>query len=225
MNRSRWLFPLVASAALLVAGASFAFTVHQKQSAEDAKAAAQSELVKSAETIRAGCMRDPAQVRTLLGPTACTDAKAIIDRPPAEKGETGARGATGAQGPVGPQGAPGPQGPTGKPGPAGQQPGCLILVSKCQGPTGPRGLEGLTGAQGAAGVDGTDGVDGKDGAAGTDGAPGDAGPKGDPGPQGTPGPDGPVCETGSSLEKQQVITTEFPTGVWILVCVLDNQQP
>lgn len=228
MHRSRWLFPVVASAALLVAGASFFITVHQKQTAEGGKAAAQSELVQSAEKIRAACLKDPAQVRVLLGPTACTDAKAIIDRPPAEKGQTGARGATGATGPAGPTGArgptgaPGAQGPAGKPGAPGAAPGCLILVSKCQGPTGPPGIQGLTGAQGAAGEAGAQGPAGE---AGPKGEPGPQGPAGNQGPEGPQGTPGPACPDGSSLQKQQVITTEFPAGLWILVCVLTDQAP
>lgn len=227
LTRSR-RYEILAVVAVIAAGTSLGIVTYQKRTAEDGKAAAQSELVQSAETIRRGCMKDPAQVRALLGSTACTDAKAIIDRPPAEKGETGARGTTGAQGPTGPAGArgatgaQGAQGPAGKPGAPGAAPGCMILVSRCQGPTGPAGIQGLTGPPGPAGPVGPAGPTGD---AGPKGPAGDPGAPGGVGPQGPPGPAGPACEAGSSLQKQQVTTTEYPLGLWILACVLDNQQP
>lgn len=40
-----------------------------------------------------------------------------------------------------------------------------------------------------------------------------------------PGPPGPTCPEGSTLQKQQVVTTEAPTGLWILACVLTDQNP
>lgn len=40
-----------------------------------------------------------------------------------------------------------------------------------------------------------------------------------------PGPPGPTCPEGSTLQKQQVVTTEAPTGLWILTCVLTDQNP
>lgn len=45
---------------------------------------------------------------------------------------------------------------------------------------------------------------------------------GEPGKQGEAGP---TCPEGSTLQKQQVLTTEAPTGLWVLACVLDDQNP
>lgn len=189
---------------------------------KDDKQQAQAELVQSAETIKAACAKDPATVRTLLGTDACTKAKEITERPPAQKGDTGARG------PMGPQGPRGPAGPPGRAGTNGASPGCLILVSKCQGPPGPRGFQGLTGPTGPAGADGADPVDGKDGVDGADGADGAAGKDGAPGkegPPGPPGPAGPACPDGSSLQTVHVITTEAPTGTAVQACVITDQNP
>jgi hypothetical protein len=200
-------------------------------SQKDDKQRAQAELVQSAETIKAACSRDPATVRALLGADACTKATAIVDRPPAEKGDPGARGPIGPQGPPGAQGPRGPSGAAGRAGTNGQSPGCLILVSKCQGPTGPPGIAGLTGASGAAGEAGPAGPAGPAGEQGPKGPAGDPGPpgsQGDPGPagpQGPQGPAGPSCPDGSSMQKQHIVTTEQPTGTWVLVCVLDDQNP
>lgn len=207
---------------------------------KDDKEAAQAELVQLAEANQAACKRDPTVAAKILGAGVCQQTKEIVERPPAEKGDPGA---TGARGPVGPPGPAGPPGPQGSPGPAGRPgatgrpgptPGCLILITKCQGQPG---VDGLTGAPGQPGTPGTAGVDGKDGAPGTpgadgkDGAPGEPGKDGAPGKDGPPGPPGPAgpagptCEAGSSLQKQHVVTTEQPTGVWVLNCVLDEQLP
>lgn len=230
MPNRRWV-AVVGIVGCVLGGASLVLTTVQKKDAEGEKAAAQVELVQSAEKIRAACVADPVKVRALLGPTACADAKAVIDRPPAEKGETGARGATGATGPAGPQGAQGPIGPR---GPAGPAPGCLILVSKCEGPRGPAGFPGLTGPQGAAGEAGAQGPAGEAGPKGEPGAQGPAGeqgpqgPQGDPGqvgPQGPAGPAGPSCPDGSSLQKVREITVEQPAGLWVVECVLQDQNP
>jgi len=35
----------------------------------------------------------------------------------------------------------------------------------------------------------------------------------------------PLCPAGSSSQKQRVMTEEFPLGVWVSVCVLDDQNP
>lgn len=40
-----------------------------------------------------------------------------------------------------------------------------------------------------------------------------------------PGPPGPTCPEGSTLQKQQIVTTEFPTGLWVQLCVLTDQNP
>lgn len=198
---------------------------------KDDKRQAQAELVQSAETIKAACNRDPGAVRALLGTDACTKAKEITERPPAEKGDPGARGPIGPAGPAGPQGPRGPVGPVGQAGRNGTSPGCLILVSKCQGAEGPRGFPGLTGPSGAAGEAGPAGPAGPAGEAGPKGDQGPAGeqgPKGDQGevgPQGPVGPAGPSCPAGSTLQTLNVMTEESPTGTAVQVCVLDDQNP
>jgi len=195
---------------------------------KDDKQQAQAELVQSAETIKAACAKDPAQVRVLLGTDACTKAKEITERPAAEKGDPGARGPIGPQGPAGPPGPRGPAGAVGQAGRNGTTPGCLILVSKCQGSTGPRGIPGLTGPSGgtgAAGPAGPAGPAGEQGPAGDPGPPGSQGDPGPAGPQGPQGPAGPSCPAGSTLQTQHVMTTEAPTGIAVAVCVLTDQNP
>lgn len=198
---------------------------------KDDKDAARAELVQSAETIKAACAKDPAQVQAVLAdPNACAKAKEITERPPAEKGDPGARGPIGPQGPAGPQGPRGPAGPSGQAGRNGASPGCLILVSKCQGPTGPRGVPGLTGAPGAAGEAGPAGPQGEAGPKGEQGPQGEQGPTGDQGdqgpagPQGPPGPAGPACPDGSELQTIHVVTTETPAGTAVQACVLTDQK-
>lgn len=215
-------YRIVAVAGVVVGGAALALTSWQVTHERDSKEAAQQELVQSAETIRSGCEKNPAQVRALLGPDACSKAKEIIDRPPAEKGDPGARGPIGPAGPVGPQG---PRGPVGQQGPAGASPGCLILVSRCQGEQGPRGFPGLTGEPGAAGATGEQGPAGEQGPKGETGPQGVQGDPGPAGPQGPPGPAGPACPDGSSLQKVHEITVEQPGGLWVVECVLDDQNP
>jgi hypothetical protein len=200
-----------------------AVTAYDRQQQADQKVSAQNELADLAEKNRQACERNPAAAEKVLGVGVCQQAKAITERPPAEKGDkgdTGARGPVGPQGPPGKDGSPGPQGPPGKPGANGATPGCLILVTKCQGSQGPQGIQGLTGPAGADGQDGSDGVDGKDGAPGEPGKDGTQGPAG---PQGPTGPAGPSCPAGSTLEQQEVITTEHPAGLRVAVCVLDDQ--
>jgi len=227
MTRDR-VWPVVSVLAMVGAAASLVVAVLNGSAQRGDKEAAQGELSSLAEQVQAACQQDPVTARKILGADACGKSKEIVERPPAEKGD---RGDPGATGPRGPQGEMGPRGPAGPQGVAGQSPGCLILVSKCQGSQGPRGFQGLTGAPGVAGVDGTDGVDGRDGVDGADGATGEQGPKGDQGiqgpagQQGPPGPAGPSCPDGSTLQKQQIVTKDQPTGVWIVVCVLDDQNP
>lgn len=229
LTRSRG-YEIVAVVAIVAAGASLAITAHQKQSAEDGQVAAQVELLQSAEKIRAACAKNPTQVQTVLGdPNACAKAKEVVDRPKPEKGDTGARG------PVGPPGEKGPRGPAGPSGPAGtdgRTPGCLILVSKCQGPTGPRGFPGLTGASGGVGETGPQGPAGPAGEAGPKGETGQQGPVGNQGESGQVGPQGPPGPAGpdSSAEKCAALTGELQTvtvqtddpltPIKVLVCVL-----
>lgn len=195
------------------------------------KEQAQAELVQLAEANQRACKSNPAQAAQILGAGVCQQTKEIVERPPAEKGDPGATGPRGPQGPAGPAG---PQGPRGVPGPqgiAGPSPGCLILISRCQGGQGPQGVQGLTGApgdQGEAGPPGPQGEPGEAGPKGESGTAGPAGPQGEAGavgPQGPPGPAGPSCPEGSALKQQQVVTTEQPTGVQVLACVLDDQSP
>lgn len=195
---------------------------------KDDKQQAQAELVSLAEANQRACKSDPVTAARVLGAGVCQQTKEIVDRPPAEKGDPGAVGARGAQGEKGPKGDKGDPGTSGR---NGQSPGCLILVSKCQGPQGPRGPQGLTGGLGPAGGEGPTGPGGPAGEQGPKGDQGDLGPKGDrgdqgdQGPIGPQGPAGPTCPNGSSLQKQHVITTEAPAGTWVLVCVLDDQNP
>lgn len=205
-----------------------AVTAYDRQQQADDKQAAQTELADLAEKNRQACERNPAQAAKVLGAGVCQQAKAITERPPAEKGDPGVPG---ARGPVGPQGPAGPQGPTGPRGPqgvAGQTPPCILLIGGCVGKQGP---PGATGAAGTAGEQGATGPKGETGPAGPEGEAGPAGPQGEPGaqgpagPQGPPGPAGPSCPAGSHSEKQEVLTTEHPAGVWIVVCVLDDQTP
>lgn len=231
MTRDSLLFRGIAVAALLVGGAGLAITTLQKQDAETGQAAAQSELADLAEKNRAACLRmGPNAAEKVLGKGVCQQAKEIVERPvEGKQGEPGARGAVGPQGPQGPAGPAGPVGPAGvagKPGSPGASPGCLILVTQCRGPEGPPGVPGLTGPSGPAGETGAQGETGPKGETGATGPQGLQGETGAKGEQGIPGPAGPPCETGSHLEKQQVLTVEAPiTGVWILACVLDDQNP
>lgn len=50
-------------------------------------------------------------------------------------------------------------------------------------------------------------------------------PDGKQGPSGPAGPAGPVCEAGSTPQKKEVMTSEEPTGLWVILCVLDDQTP
>lgn len=192
---------------------------------KDDKQQAQAELVQLAEANQAACKRSPTEAARILGPGVCAKSKEIVDRPPAEKGDPGARGPIGPAGPAGPPGPRGPSGPAGANGPA---PGCLILVSKCQGVQGPRGLQGLTGPSGAVGEAGPAGPQGPAGEAGPKGEQGEQGTQGiqgeqgPAGPQGPPGPAGPSCPSGSTLQTRHINTTEEPTGTAVLVCVLDT---
>lgn len=208
--------------------AALAITTAQKLEARSGEDQAQAELVQSAERIQSACAADPVRTRQLLGPDACSKAKEIIDRPPAEKGDPGARGPVGPAGPQGPAGPAGPQGPTGRQGPAGPTPGCLILVSKCQGPQGPQGFPGLTGppgAQGETGPVGPEGPEGPVGPKGPEGPAGPAGPEGPQGPIGPQGPAGPVCPDGSTAQKVKEVTADHPDGLWVVDCVLQDQNP
>lgn len=234
MTRDSWVFRGIAVAALLIGGAGFLITTLQKQDAETGQAAAQNELADLAAKNRAACVRMGANAaEKVLGRGVCQQAKEIVERPvEGKQGEPGARGPVGPQGPQGAQGPAGPAGPTGPVGPAGRNgasPGCLILVTQCRGPEGPPGVPGLTGPTGPAGETGATGPTGPQGETGPKGETGAIGPQGETGAkgeQGIPGPAGPPCEPGSTLQKQQVLTTEAPvTGVWILACVLDDQNP
>lgn len=236
LTRSRWV-PVVAVLGALMGAAGLIATTVQKQDAEDGQAAAASELADLATKNRAACVRLGAKAaEKVLGAGVCQQAKEIVERP--IEGKPGATGARGPVGPAGPQGSPGPTGPSGPPGPvgprgvAGASPGCLILITQCRGAQGPTGATGLTGAQGPAGEQGATGATGpagEQGPKGETGATGQQGTPGEPGavgPSGPPGPAGPSCEPGSSLQKQQVLTSEAPiVGVWILACVLDDQNP
>lgn len=230
MTRDSWIFRGVAVGAFLVAAASLVVTTMQKQDAQTGEDVAQSELVQLAQANAAACQRfGTVEAEKVLGAGKCQQAKEIVERPPAEKGDPGATGARGQVGPQGPAGPVGPPGPAGPPGAAGRTPPCALQLGGCQGRDG---NDGVAGQDGPAGPAGTDGVDGKDGVDGADGAPGDQGPKGDQGiqgpdgPPGPPGPAGPSCPDGSSLQKQQVLTTEQPvTGVLMLGCVLTDQNP
>lgn len=233
MTRER-VWPAVSVLAIAGAAAALVVAVLNGSEQRGDKEVAQSELSSLAEQVQAACLRDPVTARKILGADACGKSKEIVERPPAEKGDPGEPGARGAVGPAGPQGPAGPRGPAGPQGIAGQSPGCLILVTKCQGPSGPRGIQGLMGAtgdqgpQGEAGQTGPQGIQGEQGPVGEQGPkgePGEQGPQGPAGPQGPPGPAGPSCPDGSTLQRQQIVTTENPAGVWILVCVLDDQNP
>lgn len=231
MTRDSWLFRGIAVVGFVLGAAGLIVTSIQKQDAEDGQAATASELQDLAAKNQAACKRlGTAAAEKALGAGVCQQTKQIVDRPvEGPQGERGARGPAGPEGPQGPAGKAGPAGPQGKPGPAGVTPGCLILVSKCQGGQGPQGVPGLTGppgVDGATGPEGPEGPKGPEGPAGPQGPTGPAGPEGPQGPQGIPGPASPDCPDGSTLQKQQVLTTEQPVaGVWILACVLTNQQP
>lgn len=233
LTRGRWV-PVVAVLGVLMGAAGLVITTVQKQGAEDGQAVAQSELQDLAAKNRAACMRlGAAAAEKVIGVGVCQQAKEIVERPvegkPGAPGARGAVGPAGPQGPQGPAGVQGPQGVAGKTGVAGASPGCLVLVSQCRGSQGPEGVPGLTGPQGTAGETGATGPAGEQGPKGETGATGPQGLQGEPGvagQQGVPGPAGPVCEPGSSLQKQQVLTSEAPVvGVWILACVLDDQNP
>lgn len=127
------------------------------------------------------CKNKPATAAGCTTPVAAEPSVIV------KQGKAGPIGATGIQGPQGPpgiQGDPGKQGPVGKPGIPGNSPKCLLLVSACSGPTGPRGDQGPAGPagkdgeQGPAGADGVAGKDGADGATGAQGEMGVQGPKG-----------------------------------------------
>lgn len=231
MIRRSWLFPAVAVVGMLTGAAGLVVTSLQKTDAVDRAESSEVELNDLAAKNQAACRRlGVVAAEKALGPGVCQQTKQIVDRPvKGDPGEPGARGAVGPAGPVGPQGKTGPagpQGPPGKPGPAGAAPGCLILVSKCQGGQGPQGVPGLTGDQGPAGSQGPVGPAGPQGETGPKGPEGPTGPTGPMGPQGIPGPAGPTCPEGSTLQKQQVLTVEQPVlGVWILACVLTDQNP
>jgi len=165
---------------------------------------------------------------------AAPPAKEIIGK----QGVPGGQGVQGIQGPPGPQGIQGPPGIQGVRGLPGSSPACLLEPSRCIGATGqpgavstvpgPKGEEGKPGADST--VAGPQGEQGKPGADSTVAGPeGQAGKPGAdstvPGPQGKQGPPGPDCPTGSTLQKQQVVTTEAPLGIWVVACVLDDQNP
>lgn len=229
MNKGR-VFPVLSVIAMLGAGGALLVSTLNASDQREGKEAAQTELVQLAEQNQAACRRDPVTAARVLGAGVCQQTKEIVDRP-GPKGDSGERGPQGPPGPKGETGATGAQGPIGPRGPAGPTPGCLILVSRCQGPTGPPGVPGLTGPSGAAGEAGPAGPAGEAGEAGPKGETGSQGPKGDQGdqgpagPQGPPGPAGPACPEGSSVQQQRVVTTETPTGVLMLVCVADEQNP
>lgn len=231
MTRHRLLFPAIAMVAIVLAGISLYLVSLSAGQQRDDKELAQAELVQLAEANQAACQKDPVKAAQILGAGVCAKSKEIVDRPPAEKGDPGATGARGPIGPQGPAGPAGPPGPAGPQGAAGRTPPCLLQLGGCEGQAG---KTGVTGPAGPAGPAGPNGVDGKDGVDGADGAPGDQGPKGESGiqgpqgpegPQGPAGPAGPSCEPGSTLQKLHVMTTEVPTGTWILACVLDDQNP
>lgn len=231
MTRSRFLFPAVAMVSLLIAGASLAITTMQKQDAEDTATVTAVELNRLAEQNQAACKRlGVAAAEKVLGRGVCQQAKEIVERPgpPGQPGARGPIGPQGIQGPPGPQGEVGPQGPRGV---AGPPPGCALLSTACVGATGQAGPTGETGPQGVAGPVGERGPAGEQGPKGETGPQGETGPTGPQGEQGPPGiqgpagPSGPTCPDGSTLQKQRVITTEQPAGVWILGCVLDDQNP
>lgn len=205
-----------------------AITAYDRNQQEDSKQVAQNELADLAAKNKAACERDPAAAAKVLGAGVCQQAKEITERPPAEKGERGEPGARGPAGPQGEQGPAGPRGPRGAQGLAGPPPGCELLTSGCVGARGPQGVAGPAGAEGPAGEAGPKGETGPagpQGEAGPAGPQGEQGTQGPAGPQGPPGPAGPSCPAGSHLEQLHVVTTEQPTGVWIVGCVLDDQTP
>jgi len=104
----------------------------------------------------------------------------------------GAVGPTGATGPQGAQGEPGPQGDQGAEGQTGAQ--------GSQGPkgdTGPQGPQGDQGPQGPAGEQGPAGATGAQGPTGAKGPEGPTGPKGATGAQGPAGSQGVPGATGA----------------------------
>lgn len=220
MIRHRKLTTAIILASFLMAAVSLWITTRQKGEAESNEAVAQSELQDLATKNKAACERNPAAAEKVLGAGVCQQAKEITERPEkGDKGDIGARGPQGPQGDQGPQGPQGPQGVRGLQGVAGQSPACLILTGGCIGATG---ATGETGAQGETGPKGEQGETGPTGEAGPAGPQGEPGPAG---PQGSPGPAGPSCPAGSHLEQQEVVTTKHPTGLWVVVCVLDDQTP
>lgn len=233
MIRSRFLFPAVAVAGMVLGAAGLVVTSLQKTDAVDRAETSETELADLAAKNQAACKRlGVAAAEKALGPGVCQQTKQIVDRPvKGDPGERGPRGPVGPAGPEGPKGPVGPEGPAGPAGKPGQSPGCLILVTKCQGPAGPQGVPGLTvtGPEGPTGPQGPEGPEGPKGPTGPAGPGGPAGPEGPEGPQGPigpPGTPGPACPEGSTLQKQQVLTVEQPVlGVWILACVLTDQNP
>jgi hypothetical protein len=152
----------------------------------------------------------------------------IVEGPRGLTGMSGERGEKGEKGDPGTPCLPSNPQCRGPRGVAGPTPTCMLLPTRCQGAVGRNGKDGapgkdgLDGASGKDGLDGTDGVDGKDGVDGTDGVDGKDGQDGAPGKDGAPGP---TCEPGSTPQKKQVITTEEPMGLWVIVCVLAEQNP
>ena len=196
-GESGWRWRLVMAmilGAILVLLALIVLALYGANRNDKANASEQT-LGDLAEQVRAACVANPVDARKVFG-DVCGKAKAIDERPAGEKGDPGATGAAGARGPQGPQGEPGPQGPRGPVGPTGMNghsPGCLILVSQCQGPQGTPGAPGLTGPPGQPGEQGEPGEPGVTGAQGIPGEPGpkgEAGAKGDTGAQGVPGTPG-----------------------------------
>lgn len=228
------------AALLLIATGVIALAWYADRRSADADRA-DATLAEFAAGIAAACAKNPAEAKE--AGIQCGKAREIDERPAGEKGDPGAKGEPGDRGPKGDPGATGPRGPQGVPG---LSPPCLLQANRCvgatgapgaigprgpAGPTGPPGLPGKDGADGAvgpAGPAGADGADGKAGADGADGATGPAGPAGPVGPageKGEKGDPGPACPEGSTLQKQQVVTTEAPAGLWMLVCVLTDQDP
>jgi hypothetical protein len=224
----RWrLIGVMILGAILVILALIALALYGTNRNDKAKTSDQT-LGELASQVQAACAANPVDARKVFG-DVCGKAQAIDERPAGQKGD---RGEPGAQGPIGPQGPPGAQGPrgpvgavgaVGRAGTNGQSPGCLILVSKCQGPTGPPGIAGLTGASGAAGDAGPAGPAGPAGEQGPKGPAGDPGPPGSQGPPGPAGPDSSAEKCASMngvLEELTVTTTDPLTQAKILVCVL-----
>lgn len=225
-------------ALILVAVALVGLGLYADQKSGDAERADQT-LSEFAQSVAAVCTKSPVEARKLG--IECGKAKEIDERPAGAKGDPGAKGDQGDRGPKGDTGATGARGPTGATGPT---PPCLLQANRCvgasgvpgatgargpiglTGPTGATGATGAAGSPGKAGQDGAPGAKGDTGAKGDDGAKGDKGDTGGQGEKGDQGIPGLACEPGSTLQKQRVLTTEAPiAGIWVLVCVLDDQNP